>query len=585
LHAIPGLRPQWERRSRRLAPLRHALLPIGLIVGVWGTVDALAEQPLGTSVILNLLTAWSFLASGLIARACRPENRIGLWMYTIGMLRFVGMLLRSSQLSWGVTFGIWVSDLWLGVLVLLLLGFPFGRLVTTLDRATVAGMAIVLGPLEWLWLSFLQFPPGVPHNALQIADRPELASAIDWVQRGFLLATLVTLSFTLVRRWVRASAPLRRALFPVLIGAATTSVLAVLYFLDKFAVRSDALEWLSLALISAIPLAFLAGLLRARFARSSIGDLLVELREPAEPGALRDALARALRDPTLQLAFWVPEYEAYVGSDGEPVELPGEGSARIATFVERGGERVAALVHDASLRDEPQLVGAVTSAAGIALENERLQADLRARLSDLRASRARIVEAGDTARRKLERDLHDGAQQRLVSLSILLRLVAGKLPPDASETKLLTTARDELTASLEELRGIAQGIHPAVLSDHGLPVALESLAARAPVQVGLHVALEERLPAQIEVAAYYLVAEGLTNVAKYAEAQSASIDVARENGTLVVEISDDGKGGADPQHGSGLRGLADRVEALDGRLRVWSPASGGTRLRAEIPCA
>ena len=330
---------------------------------------------------------------------------------------------------------------------------------------------------------------------------------------------------------------------------------------------------------------FVVGLLRARLARSAIGDLLVELHEPAEPGALRDALARALRDPTLELAYWMPEYGAWVGPGGDPVDLPGERSPRATTYVERGGTRVAALVHDAALRDEPELVGAVTSAAGIALENERLQADLRARLSDLRASRARIVEAGDIARRKLERDLHDGAQQRLVSISIVLRLVAGKVPADGPVAELLKTARDELAASLEELRRIAQGIHPAVLSDHGLPVALESLAARAPVRVGLNVDLEERLPEPVEVAAYYLVAEGLTNIAKYAEAASASVDVGRENGTLIVEVSDDGKGGADPEGGSGLRGLADRVEALDGRLRVWSPDAGGTRLRAEIPCA
>ena len=280
----------------------------------------------------------------------------------------------------------------------------------------------------------------------------------------------------------------------------------------------------------------------------------------------------------------MPEYRSYVGTDGQPIDLPAEGSGRVATFVERGGTSVAALIHDASLQDEPELVGAVTSAAGIALENERLQADLRARLADLRASRARIVEAGDTARRKLERDLHDGAQQRLVSLSRLAApgREAAACPPKRSCS---TTARDELNASLEELRRIARGIHPAVLSDHGLPVALESLAARAPVRVTLDVDLAERLPEPVEVAAYYLVAEGLTNVAKYAEAESATVDVERENGTLVVEISDDGKGGADPEGGSGLRGLADRVEALDGRLKVWSPDDGGTRLRAEIPCA
>ena len=246
--------------------------------------------------------------------------------------------------------------------------------------------------------------------------------------------------------------------------------------------------------LAAVPIIFLVGLLRARLARSGLGALLVELREPAEPGALRDSLARALRDPSLELAYWVPEYRAYVGVDGEPIELPADGSGRVATFVERGGTAVAALIHDASLQDEPELVGAVTSAAGIALENERLQADLRARLADLRASRARIVEAGDTARRKLERDLHDGAQQRLVSLSVVLRLVENRVPAD-SERRPAQDRAHELNESLEELRRIARGIHPAVLSDHGLPVALESLAARAPVRVTLDVDLD-RAPAR-----------------------------------------------------------------------------------------
>ena len=205
-------------------------------------------------------------------------------------------------------------------------------------------------------------------------------------------------------------------------------------------------------MLIAVPLIFLAGLLRARLARSAIGDLLVELREPAEPGALRDALAKALRDPSLELAYWVPEYEAYVGTDGEPVELPDD-RGRVTTFVERGGTQVAALVHDPSLSDEPELVGAVASAAGIALENERLQADLRARLSDLRASRARIVEAGDTARRKLERDLHDGAQQRLVSLSSCCAWSPASCPTDTPEAQ---AARDRARGAHRVAGGAAQ---------------------------------------------------------------------------------------------------------------------------------
>ena len=243
---------------------------------------------------------------------------------------------------------------------------------------------------------------------------------------------------------------------------------------------------------------------------------------------------------------------------------------------------MAVLIHDASLSDEPQLVGAVTSAAGIALENERLQADLRARLSDLKASRARIVEAGDAARRRLERDLHDGAQQRLVSLSVDTARRARTGSPDEP---LLQTARDELSASLEELRNIARGIHPAVLSDHGLPVALESLAARAPVKVTLDVDLPERPPAADRGRRLLPGRRRPDQRGQVRRRRERAHPCRAHRRHPARQVEDDGKGGADPAAGSGLRGLADRVEALGGRLRLWSPSGGGTTLRAEIPCA
>jgi signal transduction histidine kinase len=543
------------------------------------------DEGLPLQSLLFLLVGWSFVASGWVAWARRPENHVGALMVVIGLVWFASQSLRRWTEPLPLTVGIWLGDLWLLPLAFLLAGFPLARLHSTLDRVLIGALAFVMIPLELLWLLFLNFESfggAAGDNVLMVADEPAIADAVDTVQRVILIASLGTLATVLVRRWLRASAPLRRVLAPVLAGAAGLTMLTVVYLLDKLAIGPEFVFNVGLVVLSSVPIIFLVGILRARLARSAIGDLLVDLREPAEPGALRDALARALRDPTLELAYWVPEYEAYVGTDGDPVELMRDG--RVTTFVERGDRRIAALIHDASLADEPQLIGAVTSAAGIALENERLQADLRARLSDLRASRSRIVEAGDAARRTLERDLHDGAQQRLVSISIVLRVVAGKLAAESPEARLLENARQELNASLEELRRIARGIHPAVLSDHGLAVALESLTARAPVKVALAVDLPERPPPPIEVAAYYLVAEGLTNVAKYAEADSAKIAIARENGSLIVELSDDGKGGADPGGGSGLRGLADRVEALDGRLRIWSPPGGGTRLRAEIPC-
>ena len=219
----------------------------------------------------------------------------------------------------------------------------------------------------------------------------------------------------------------------------------------------------------------------------------------------------------------------------------------------------------------------------LALENARLQAELRARLAELRGSRARIVDAGQRERQRLERNLHDGAQQRLIALSLELGLLEDS-NPDPETRRRLDRARREIATSLEELRDIARGLHPAVVSGHGLEIALEQLALRAPVPVHLDVAIGSRLPEPLEVAAFYLVSESLANIGKHAKATSATVHVSRVDGLLVVEVVDDGIGGADTERGSGLRGLADRVEALEGRLRIWSPTGGGTRLLAEIPC-
>ena len=212
-----------------------------------------------------------------------------------------------------------------------------------------------------------------------------------------------------------------------------------------------------------------------------------------------------------------------------------------------------------------------------------LDEQLQARLDDLRASRARLVHAGDAERRRLERDLHDGAQSRLVALSLLLRAARKRAEDDADLAGLLDQAQEELQTSLAELRELARGIHPAVLSRHGLAPALDGLAARAPVPVTLEAGDADRLPAPVESAAYFVVAEALVNVAKYAGATQASVRVARAGDRLTVDVADDGVGGADAERGSGLRGLADRVAALDGTLTVDSPVGGGTRLRAELP--
>jgi signal transduction histidine kinase len=284
------------------------------------------------------------------------------------------------------------------------------------------------------------------------------------------------------------------------------------------------------------------------------------------------------------LIYWLPQYGSWADQDGNPMTLPGPETDRRVTIVKQNGEQIAALVYDATLGEEPDLVEAVSAAAGIALENGRLEAELRARLQELHGSRTRVVEAQQNERRRLERDLHDGAQQRLVALALELGMLAEKSDTDPATQGRLKRARSEVSESLNELRDVARGLHPAVVSGHGLAVALESLATVTPLEVELKTDGLPRLPEQLEVAAYYVVSESLTNAAKHAQASRVSVELRVDEDTLVAEIIDDGIGGADSERGTGLRGLADRIEALDGRLRIWSAAGSGTRVRAEIPC-
>jgi signal transduction histidine kinase len=296
-------------------------------------------------------------------------------------------------------------------------------------------------------------------------------------------------------------------------------------------------------------------------------------------------LARTLRDPSLELVYWLPGFETYVDDEGKPVALPAEGSNRVATPVLHDGEPVAALVHDSALTYERELLDVVCAAVDVALERRRLEDELESRVEELAGSRARIVEAGDAARRRIERDLHDGAQQRLVAVTLTLRLAESRLETDpAGAAELIAHAREEAQQAIEELRELARGIHPAVL-EHGLDAALHSLATRSQTPVTVDIELDERLPRPVELAGYFVACEGLANVGKYAQASEATIHVTRHADLAVIEVRDDGVGGADSAHGTGLRGLADRVESLGGRLHVESPAGGGTTLAAELPVA
>jgi signal transduction histidine kinase len=548
------------------------------------TNEAIGPE-LGEPLVIALLADWitvAYVFGGLIAWRRRPESAFGPLMIVAGFLMFVTTLTWSTNdlaYTVGQTLDLVVPVLFLHVF----LAYPDGRLHRRFERLLVTAAYAVAITLEVARMVLGGFGE---HNLLELTQNADAAVAIRHIQlltiSGICLCGVGVLAN---RRW-RSGPPLRRSSALLVdafaIGLVMIAALLVSATLEGPWVRE--IRWATFITIGLAPVAFVIGLLTARLAHSAVGEIFVELRNEPEPAALRDALARALRDPSLALAYWLPEFRAYADLEGKVVVLPDDDD-RVVTLIEREGVRIAALIHDPSLRDERELLDAVTAAAAIAIENARLHAELRARLEELQGSRARIVDAGRNERKRLERNLHDGAQQRLIALSLDLSLLEEQLADDPAAAERLSAARSEIAKSLNELREVASGLHPAVVSGHGLGVALEQLVATAVVPVQLSVQIGSRLSESTEVAAYYLVSESLANVAKHANASSARVEVTRRDGDVLIEIVDDGVGGADESRGSGLRGLADRVEALGGSLRVWSPLGAGTRVRAEIPCA
>jgi len=566
---------------------RVAALAVALACVVGTSLAAVRRHlPLAEGVPF-LVVGLLFVGAGVVAAARRPHNVSGRLLTLTGLIWLLSAVLTTFEDPVLFTAGLALFPLGLAPLGHLAVAFPGGRLSTRLERLLAAAP----------YLLALASLPVV--GTASCSDCPTRPVGLD-IARGagrlwysaLLVAVLVTtvgVATVLARRWRGASPVARRVLLPVVPGACAFAAAYVAGILTELGVPTGLGErWavIALVLIAAAPLVFLAGLVRSHLARVGVGELVVELGEAAPAHGLREGLALALGDPSLELAYWIPEDARYVAADGSPVELSAAVPGRSVALIERGGRNVGALVHDVALRDDPALLDSVAAAAGLAMENERLHAEVLARLEDVRASRARIVEAADSARRRVERDLHDGAQQRLVALTLAVGMARARLgsTPDPALADLLHQASDEARLALKELRDLAQGLHPAVLSEAGLGPALESLAERSTVPVELAVSVPGRLPGPVEVAAYYVVSEALANVAKHARAAAVTVRVDEEGGRLRVEVSDDGVGGAEVRAGSGLEGLADRVAALDGRIEVDSPAGQGTRLRVELPC-
>lgn len=815
---------------RRLAATLALIAP--LYVGAFAVVVDLHRGASLGLFGLVVATGLVFTLTGAIAAARRPDNPTGAQMIAVGLLWSLGTL-QATDDSLLFTIGYVSSGLALVAFAKLVLSYPTGHLRRADDWIVRAVLVLVaVGPLSISLVDPTPIPvcDVCPESAFLVADEPGLARALA-VGLGALGAALAAVVFVrLADRYRRATPPLRRVVGPVYLF--TLEALAALIassIVVLFSTRAAlVLELVALCSAALMPIAFLAGILRSRLARAGIADLVIAI---GAGSPLRDALADALGDPSLDLVYWSVERQAWVDEEGRVLAEPLAPEHQATTFVEQRGKPVAALIHDRSLTDQRELVDAVAAAASLAFERERLQAELRAQYrfletiinttpsllsvvdtegrirnfnralevasgiddrsriegayfwdvfidsdgreemielfhdlapdfapteyehaftdakgnrhviawrtaplvdasgavvrivaggiditerqrrelelrrqrdfaatvadtipsfivitdhdalvvhnganrafcetfarsvdelegasfldivapedqfaarmavagaangvpqaeresrwltldggerdvawtatpildrwgvwrvlvsgadvterkrqeAEVRASRSRIVAATDAARRRLERNLHDGAQQRLAALSLSLRLAESTLKDDPTgAAEILRSARLELAQALEELRELARGLHPNVLTDRGLGPALETLVLRSPIPVEIHVP-EERFPPAVEAAAYYVAAEALANVAKYAGASHVAVRVFESEDGVVTEVVDDGVGGADPGRGSGLEGLEDRVEALDGALEVESPPGGGTRIRATIP--
>lgn len=509
--------------------LRLALWPTGLAFGI---VAELAAGAGGALTALDIVVGLALIGFGLVLWERRRASAAG-W------------LLAASGFAWFLgNFASWAVYLHRGPLIHLLLLYPGARLRSR-PAWTVAGAGYVYAAAY----------PVARNDAITIG----LAVVLAWAAHRRYSASA---------GMERTGCALAFASAVALSSALITGAVARIASLGGDRLVLGTYD----VVIALVATALSANLLWGRAARATLTGLVVDLGEPGDAGTLRDRLARALGDPSLILGYWLPQEGRYVDETGRAVDLPPAGSGRAVTPIDQEGVPVAALVHDTSALGDPGLVADVAAATRLAVANVQLQAEVRTHVAEVEASRRRIVEATDTQRRRLEQELREGAEARLARVAELL---ASSDPHLAEAAAALDTAR-------QELRELAGGIHPAALTERGLEGALRELGARAPIPVEI-VASSERFSPAVEAVAYFVCSEGLANVAKYARASRASVCVASHDGVLIVDIADDGVGGAVPSSGSGLHGLADRVAALGGRFEVTSPRTNGTRLRAELP--
>ena len=590
----------------RAPALRLVLVPVAI---AWGLAAEIVVSHAGQSTTyagaspwaagLELAAGWGLVAAGLATWQLRPgvtgplavaagfawfaPDWVG-WEGGPALARSVGML---------------VAGIWLPLVVHAVLAFPQRGLSSIPARVLVVlvyAETMIVGIGRALFRDPFEDPncwSNCTDNSFLVHSDAGVARAFAWLDPRFAIVFAAAFVALVAWRLIEATGPARRVLAPVLAGGVAVTVIhaaSAVALLETPLEDPRATTFLVLFIgeclaVASVSLALGWTLLRARRAREVIERLAVELAEIQQPGGLESALARATGDSTLTIVYRLRGSERYVDSEGRATPMPSPSAGRAVTSIVRDGRPVALIEHDQAVLDET-FESQIGSAARLSVENERLEAEALAQLIELRESRARIVLAGDEARRRLERDLHDGAQQRLVALSFALRLAEKRLGPDddASVARALAEADQELAAALAAVRGVANGLFPATLASAGLAAAVEELAELSPIRLEIEAVPDGRLPAAVEAAAYDVIREAVENAAMHAEVETISVSAFCREDTVVVETADDGVGGADPTRGVGLREVADRVGALGGRLSVLSPLGGGTRIEAVIPC-
>lgn len=589
----PGRKGRIARRTAVIIAVVALSLTME-IAGFLATPDAERDEVSYTT--LHAIVPLVFAACAGVAWRISPTRVpprlmvafVVLWIpqsiyYVIGDWEWVWPFVRGIDLGWAVVAGI------------LVLVYPKGFLSDWFDR-WIAGIALVASIVNLLTVLLFASPEAAgcatcAPNPYQIADAPLLFGVVDVGYRIVGVALALAIAGRLLVRWVRASVPARTVAFlmPLALFAWATTLAAQAVTYATATTTDVVLATVSLIAMASIPVSFDAGVAHARNMRARVADLMRITREGADRGLWAESLARTLRDASVRVYWWDEERGRYADAAGTPIEASDadvRGSTHsILPVASPLGVPIALIRHDRVLTDNMRLLDGVSSALRLSVDNGRLRSEIERTLEQVRQSRQRIVEAGVEARRRIERDLHDGAQQHLVSLGMRLRLAANSAR-DSGDVTLAAELEDTITVlnqSLRELRELAHGIHPSLLSSGGLALAVPELAGRCPVPVVVDVQAEGRLPELIESTAYFVLAEALANVAKHSGATRAWVRAHVVVDTLELIVRDNGRGGASLEGGTGMLGIADRVDAVEGTIELDSPPGAGTTLTIRIP--